>query len=52
MLCYAVRPDLSGAHPAFSLIGTGRPFPGFQRPTRAPDYTHWPSVEVKNASMQ
>lgn len=27
-------------------------FPGFQWPKRAPDYTHWPNVEIKNASMQ
>jgi len=51
-LCHAVRPDLSGAHPTFSVIGTGRSFPGFQRPTQAPDYTHWPNIEIENESVQ
>jgi len=46
-----VQTCLGPIQPSFWWV-LGRSFPRFQKPMRTPDFTHWPSVEIKNASMQ
>jgi hypothetical protein len=38
--------ELSGTHPVPSVMGTGKHFPAFERPTRAPDYSTLCRIEI------